>query len=77
MSSPIMVLSRSENQARGIGQYAIDFVAGKFRPPAESVLRKVDQFHLDSIACGVSALACGTNAPGTAAGGPGICLPPG
>ena len=31
--------------------------------PAESVFAKVEQFHLDSIACGVSALACGANAP--------------
>ena len=27
------------------------------------MLKKVEQFHLDSVACGVSALACGTNAP--------------
>ncbi len=63
MSNEFVVLSRSENQARGIGQYACDFMSGKLGEPAESVYQKVEQFHLDSIACGVSALACGTNAP--------------
>ena len=63
MAHDTVILSRSENQARGIGQFAIDFLAGKLGEPAESVYRKVEQFHLDSIACGVSALACGANAP--------------
>ncbi len=63
MSNDFVTLPRDQNQARGIGQYAIDFLAGKFAGPDESVLRMVEQFHLDSIACGVSALACGTNAP--------------
>jgi 2-methylcitrate dehydratase len=63
VSNEIVVLSRGENQARGIGQYAIDFLAGKLGQPDESVLRRVEQFHLDSIACGVSALACRANAP--------------
>ena len=56
-------LDRTTNQALGIGQYAIDFLAGRLGTPAPVVLAKVEQFHLDSIACGVSALACGTNAP--------------
>ncbi|MEX0677641.1 MAG: MmgE/PrpD family protein [Pirellulales bacterium] len=56
-------MSRRENQARGIGRYAIDFLAGKLGEPAESVFERVELFHLDSIACGVSALACGANAP--------------
>ncbi len=63
MSNESVILSRTENQARGIGQYAIDFLAGNLGQPAENVFQKVEQFHLDSIACGVSALACGTNAP--------------
>jgi 2-methylcitrate dehydratase len=58
-----VILPRTENQARGIGQYALDFLAGKLGEPDESVFAKTEQFHLDSIACGVSALACGTNAP--------------
>ena len=63
MSNPSVVLSRTENQACGIGRYAIDFLAGRWGDPTESVFQKVEQFHLDSIACGVSALACGANAP--------------
>jgi len=58
-----VILSRRENQARGIAQYALDFLAGRFEPPAASVLRKVEQFHLDSVACAVAALGCGMNAP--------------
>ena len=63
MSSEYITLHSDENQARGIAQYAIDFMGGKYAPPDAGVLAKVEQFHLDSIACGVSALACGTNAP--------------
>lgn len=63
MLNETIVLSRRENQARGIGQFALDFLAGNHGEPAESVYERVERFHLDSIACGVSALACGTNAP--------------
>jgi 2-methylcitrate dehydratase len=63
VSDQFVVLARGENQARGLGQYAIDFLAGKFGEPDDSVYHKVEQFHLDSIACGVSALACRANAP--------------
>jgi 2-methylcitrate dehydratase len=56
-------LPRDSNQARGIGQYAIDFLAGRLGVPSESVLRKVEQFHLDSMACGVAAIASNLNAP--------------
>ena len=56
-------LPRTENQARGLAQYAIDFLNGRFAPPGERALRMVERFHLDSIACGVSAIACGANAP--------------
>jgi 2-methylcitrate dehydratase len=58
-----ITLARSENQARAIGQYAIDFLAGKFGEPSSAALAKVEQFHLDSVACGVSALACQARAP--------------
>src|SRR5262245_37607055 len=51
------------NQSRGIAEYALSMVEGKSPGPSDAVLRKVEQFHLDSVACGVSALACGTNAP--------------
>jgi 2-methylcitrate dehydratase len=63
LQNDFLTLSRHENQAHGIGQYAIDFVAGVYPGPAGAVYDKVEQFHLDSIACAVSALACGTNAP--------------
>ncbi len=63
MSNESVLLPRNENQAREIGQYAIDFLSGRLGDPADGVYAKVEQFHLDSIACGVSALACGANAP--------------
>ena len=47
-------LSCRSNQAVGIGQYAIDFLAGRLGQPDDAVLAKVEQFHLDSVACGVS-----------------------
>lgn len=59
----MIILPADTNQARGIGEYAIDFLGGKFPDPEPQVLRAVERFHLDSIACGVSALACGTSAP--------------
>jgi len=58
-----LTLPRDTNQARDIGQYAIDFLAGRLGAPSETVLKRVELFHLDSIACGVAALACGLNAP--------------
>jgi 2-methylcitrate dehydratase len=58
-----VTLPRSENQARGIAQYALDIMSGRHPGPSDAVLTKIEQFHLDSVACGVSALACRTNAP--------------
>ena len=58
-----LVLARTENQARGIAQYALDMLAGRYSGPSQAVLRRVELFHLDSVACGVSALAWGANAP--------------
>lgn len=63
MANSYVKLSRSENQARGIGEYAINFLAGRLGSPDETVLARVEQFHLDSIACAVAALACGATAP--------------
>src|SRR5262245_21920633 len=62
-SDQFATLSRDSNQACGIAQYALDMVQGLHPGPSEAVLRQVEQFHLDSVACGVSALACGANAP--------------
>ncbi len=62
--SEFVDLPADTNQARGIAQYAIDFMAGKYSPsPAEHVWQRLEQFHVDSVACGVSALAAGCNAP--------------
>jgi 2-methylcitrate dehydratase len=63
VTNSYVTLPRESNQALGIGRYAIDFLSGRLGEPTAEVLAKVEQFHLDSIACGVSALACGTNAP--------------
>jgi 2-methylcitrate dehydratase len=62
-SGQFVTLGRDDNQARAIGQYALDMLAGRYPGPSDAVLAKTEQFHLDSIACGVSALACGANAP--------------
>jgi 2-methylcitrate dehydratase len=56
-------LRRDENQARGLAQYAIDFLADDSDQIAPEAIRRVVQFHADSVACAVSALALGANAP--------------
>ena len=63
MPSASITLSRSSNQARALGQFAIDFMAEKFSPPSASVFERLNLFHLDSACCAASALALGTNAP--------------
>lgn len=63
MPSTYIQLSSHENQARGIGQYAIDFLNLQRAAPARAVLDRVALFHFDSVACAVAALATGTNAP--------------
>jgi 2-methylcitrate dehydratase len=63
MPNQYVTLSRHENQARGIGQFAIDFLAGQWPDPDEAVWNRVEQFHRDSVACAVAALACRFNAP--------------
>src|SRR5688572_16709831 len=63
MASSYVLLGRGENQARGIGQYAVDFLAGSLGEPSESVLGRTELFHTDTVACAVAALATGMNAP--------------
>ncbi len=59
-----VTLPRDSNQALGIGQFAIDFLAGSLGPgPSEAVLERISLFHADAVLCGVSALALHTNAP--------------
>ncbi len=63
MTQVQVTLPRDTNQVRGLAQYAIDFLAGRFDEPSPAVWRRLAQFHLDSIACAVSAIALCTNAP--------------
>mmetsp|Transcript_18109 Transcript_18109/g.20275 ORF Transcript_18109/g.20275 Transcript_18109/m.20275 type:complete len:533 (+) Transcript_18109:2-1600(+) len=56
-------LAANSNQALGIAQFAIDFLGGKFSGPDQSVLKRTELFHTDSVVCGLSALALKTNAP--------------
>jgi 2-methylcitrate dehydratase len=63
MTATYFQLRGNENQARGLGQYALDFLNGRLGQPADAVLGKVEQFHLDSVGCAVAALATGASAP--------------
>jgi len=58
-----VTLARDSNQALGIGQFAVDFIAGRIGEPDQSVLDRTGLFHLDAVLCGLSALSLGTNAP--------------
>jgi 2-methylcitrate dehydratase len=63
MTTQHVTLRRDENQALLIGRFAADFMSGRLEGPSPVVPAAVERFHLDSIACAVSALALGTNAP--------------
>lgn len=54
---------RHENQALGLGQYAVDFLQRGYGEPSADVFTKVEQFHVDSVGCAVAALGCGMAAP--------------
>ncbi|CAN5470933.1 bifunctional 2-methylcitrate dehydratase/aconitate hydratase [soil metagenome] len=56
-----MELPRDSNQALGIGEYAIRFMAEG--DPSQKVRARTLRFHTDAVLCGQSALAEGTNAP--------------
>jgi len=57
-------LPRDSNQALGIGQFAVDFIAGHLGSgPGEAALAKTRLLHTDAVLCGASALALRTNAP--------------
>merc|ERR1719463_971456 len=63
-ASTAVTLPADSNQALGIGQYAKDFIDGKYGESIDnSVWEKIEMFHTDSVMCGVSALALKTNAP--------------
>ena len=40
MTAASITLSRSSNQARALGEFAIDFMAEKFPPPSAAVHRQ-------------------------------------
>jgi 2-methylcitrate dehydratase len=62
--STSVTLPADSNQALGIGQYAKDFIGGKYGDNiADFVWERIEMFHTDSVMCGVSALALKTNAP--------------
>lgn len=54
-------LPRDTNQARGIGEYAVEFLA--HATPSAAVLERTQMFFTDAVLCGLSALALETNAP--------------
>ena len=58
-----VLLPRTDNQARGLAEYAIDFLYRRPLPIGRATLDRLQQFHLDSVGCGVSALALAANAP--------------
>merc|ERR1719384_2712158 len=62
--SSSVTLPADSNQALGIAQYAKDFIGGKYGDNVDaSVWERIEQFHTDSVMCGVSALALKTNVP--------------
>ena len=61
MADTHTILNADTNQALGIAQYAIDFLAKG--EPDQSVIDRTELFHTDATICGLSAIALGTNAP--------------
>jgi 2-methylcitrate dehydratase len=62
--SDFVNLPADSNQARGIAQYALKFIGGKNgEAVAATVWQKLEKLHIDSVACGASALARRCNAP--------------
>jgi 2-methylcitrate dehydratase len=68
-TTDFVTLPKDTNQARGIAQFALDFMAsgkaaaGKRGEPSKAVLARANLFHTDACICGISAIALGTNAP--------------
>ena len=52
-----VTLAKNTNQARGLAEYAIDFMKMDNKKIAEEVYERVRLFHTDSVICGVSAIA--------------------
>jgi len=63
-ASTTVVLPADSNQALGIANYAKDFIGGKYGDNIDPIAwERIEQFHTDSVLCGMSALALKTNAP--------------
>jgi len=62
-AGPTRLLRADSNQARGLAAYALDFLRRDPQPLGAATLELLERFHLDSVACGVSAVAAGANAP--------------
>jgi 2-methylcitrate dehydratase len=60
-SSHTITLASDSNQALGLGQFAIDFMASA--TPSAAVLERTNLFFTDAVLCGLSAISLGTNAP--------------
>jgi len=62
-----ITLPRDSNQALGLGVYAREFIRDEAKYPSDKVddhvWLRIEQFHTDSVMCGLSALAMKTNAP--------------
>ncbi|GJQ31018.1 MAG: hypothetical protein HBSAPP03_29020 [Phycisphaerae bacterium] len=56
-----VTLPPDSNQALGLAEYALDFIATG--QPAPAVLERTNLFFTDACLCGISAIALGTNAP--------------
>jgi 2-methylcitrate dehydratase len=63
MGTEYVFLSRRENQARGLAQYALDFLRGKLGEASPAAIAQVESLHLDSVATAIGALATGCRAP--------------
>jgi len=62
--STSVTLPADSNQAFSIGEYAKDFIGGKYGNNVDDIVwKRIEQFHTDSVMCGISALALKTNAP--------------
>ncbi len=65
-SGSTVLLPRTENQALGLARYCVDFLRSPTQATGgigQATLDRVEQFHLDSVGCGVSALSQRANAP--------------
>ena len=60
-SASYKILKANTNQAAGLAEYAIKFLAEG--NPGPKVLEKTKLFHTDSVITGLSAIALKTNAP--------------